>query len=186
MIALKDNLPVIQLASGQAIAFERDWLIRALSQAAHRAGYDKWWLAGHVAESVTSYLRDQKEVAMLSVENLTKAVQSVLQVIGYGEVGRHFIPGPATVQVSLVELARAAGAGYELAFFAHLGSRIAQLFAERSFYFELHGLEQCVKLLRARKVWSRDCDALRAEIVSFTREQAAAARAGQEIVFSLQ
>ena len=46
MISLKDNLPVIQLASGQAIAFERDWLVRSLAQAAARAGYAKWWLAG--------------------------------------------------------------------------------------------------------------------------------------------
>ena len=83
MICLKDNLPVIQLASGQAIAFERDWLVRSLTQAAARAGYAKWWLAAHVAESVTEFLRDQPELNVLPVERLTAAVRSVLQVIGY-------------------------------------------------------------------------------------------------------
>src|SRR5882757_3228921 len=39
MIAFQDNLPVIELANGQAIAFDRDWLVRSLSQAAQRAGY---------------------------------------------------------------------------------------------------------------------------------------------------
>ena len=65
MICLKDNLPVIQLASGQAIAFERDWLVRSLTQAAARAGYAKWWLASHVAESVTEFLRDQPDLNVL-------------------------------------------------------------------------------------------------------------------------
>ena len=73
MISLKDNLPVIQLPSGQVIAFEQEWLVRSLSQAAARAGYAKWWLAGHVAQSVTSYLHDQQEVNVLPVEQLARA-----------------------------------------------------------------------------------------------------------------
>ena len=186
MIALKDDLPVIQLASGQAVAFERDWLVRSLAHAAQRAGYCKWWLAEHVAESVTSYLRDQRELTVLPVEQLTKAVQSVLQVIGYAEVGQHFVPGPHKVQVSLVELAREAGSGYELAFFEMLGRRIQELLREKSTHFELVGLESCVKILRVRKVWSRDCDALRMEIVSFAREQTGTAAAPHDVSFTLQ
>jgi hypothetical protein len=186
MIAFKDGLPVIQLASGQAVAFEREWLVRSLARAAQRAGYGKWWLAEHVAESVTTYLRDQREVTVLSVEKLTKAVQSVLQVIGYAEVGQYFVPAPQKVFVSLVELAREAGTGYELAFFHQLGRRIQELLREKNAHFELLGLEPCVKLLRARKVWSRDCDALRAEIVSFAREQTGTAAAEHDVTFALQ
>jgi hypothetical protein len=186
MIALKDNLPVIQLASGQAVAFEREWLVLSLAQAAQRAGYGKWWLAEHVAESVTSYLRDQREVTVLPVEQLTKAVQSVLQVIGYAEVGQHFVPAPQRVCVSLVELAREAGTGYELAFFDRLGRCIQDLLRQRNEHFELLDLEPCVKLLRARKVWSRDCDALREEIVSFAREQTGTVAAELNVTFSLQ
>jgi hypothetical protein len=186
MIAFKDGLPVIQMANGQAVAFERDWLVRSLASAAQRAGYGKWWLAEHVAESVTSYLRDQKEITVLPVEKLTTAVRSVLQVIGYGEVGQYFEPGPLQVRVSLVELAREAGTGYELAFFERLRLRLRQLLQEKSLHFELLGLEPCVKLLRARKVWCRDCDALRAEIVYFARQQAGTATARHEITFSLR
>jgi hypothetical protein len=186
MIAFKDNLPVIQLASGQAIAFERDWLVLSLAHAAQRAGYGKWWLAEHVAESVTTYLRDQREVTVLPVEKLTKAVQSVLQVIGYAEVGQHFIPVPPKVRISLVELAREAGTGYELAFFDRLGRCLQELLRENNTHFELLGLEPCVKILRARKVWSRDCDALRAEIVSFAREQTGTAGAKHDVSLSLQ
>ena len=78
---------------------------------------------------------------------------------------------------SLVELAREAGTGYELAFFDMLGRRIQELCRAQSTCFELLGLEPCVKLLRARKSWSRDCDALRIEIVSFAREQTGTAAA---------
>jgi len=185
MICLKDNLPVIQLASGQAIAFESEWLVRSLAQAAARAGYAKWWLAQHVAESVTSYLRDHECVNVLPVERLTSAVQSVLQVIGYGEIAPHFVPAPPRVQVSLVELAREAGSGYEMAFFLQLARRIQSLCQENHSCFELLGLEPCVKLLRARKTWSRDCDVLRAEIVSFVRDQMGTMAANHAISFSL-
>ena len=186
MIAFKDGLPVIQLPNGQALAFDREWLLRALAQAAQRAGYGKWWLAEHVAESVTSYLRDQKEVNVLPVERLTTAVRSVLQVIGYGEVGQYFEPGPPKVNISLLELAHEAGAGYELAFFDRLGRRIHELLVEKASHFDLVDLEPCVKLLSARKVWCRGCDALRAEIVSFAREQTGTAAAHHDVSFSLQ
>jgi len=185
MISLKDNLPVIQLPSGQVIAFESEWLVRSLVQAASRAGYSKWWLASHVARSVADYLHDQREVNVLPVERLTNAVQSVLQVIGYAEIGRHFVPAPPRVQVSLLEMARAAGSGYELAFFELLARRIHELCQEKNSCFDLLGLEPCVKLLCARKTWSRDCEVLRTDIVSFAREQIGTAAADHEVTFSL-
>ena len=63
-----------------------------------------------------------------------------------------------------------------------LGRRIQELCREKSACFELLGLEPCVKLLRARKTWSRDCDALRTEIVSFAREQTGTAAANHEVI----
>lgn len=185
MIALRDDLPVIQFPGGQVIAFERDWLVRSLAQAAHRAGFPKWWLAEHVTESVADFLRDQRELTVIPLARLSQAVQSVLQVIGYSEVAQHFVPAAPTVRVSLLQLAREAGTGYELAFFQQLASRLREL-AESSEHFELHSLEPCVKLLRARKVWCRDCDALREEIVSFTREHTGTAAAKHPVTFSLQ
>lgn len=185
MIAFHDHLPVIELASGQAVAFERDWLVRSLARAASRAGYAKWWLAEHVAESVTAYLREQEDLNVMPVDRLTAAVQSVLQVIGYSEVAQHFIPAPHRERVSLLDLARLAGAGYELAFFELLGRRIQELVASESCDFELHGLNRCVRVLCATKTWSRCCDALRGEIVTFTREHATAAAARGEVTFSL-
>ncbi|HEV7866627.1 MAG TPA: hypothetical protein VGO90_03030, partial [Chthoniobacteraceae bacterium] len=99
---------------------------------------------------------------------------------------QHFVPAPRRVQVSLLELAVEAGSGYELAFFDGLGRRIQSLMTERNCCFEFFGLEPCVKLLRARKAWSRDCEALRAEIVSFARTQTGTVAAQRDVFFALQ
>lgn len=185
MIAFRDNLPLIQLANGHAISFDRCWLIRSLCRAAAKAGYANWWLADHVAQSVTEYLRHQRETNVLSIERLNSSVRSVLEVIGYAEVSQQFESGRPRVQVSLLELARDAGTGYELAFFEILGRQIQQLVCEQGCDFELLGLDRCVKLLKARKVWSRDCDSLRNEIIFFTRSQTEQAAGSQEVAFSL-
>ena len=185
MICLKNNLPIIELASGQAIAFERDWLIRSLTQAAALAGYSQWWLAHDVAQAVTQFLEEQSATNVLPIETLTATVQSILQVIGYAEIGQHFTPAPPRVQISLLDLAREASTGYELAFFELLGRRLQDLCREPGSYFELLGLESCVKLLRSKKTWSPDCDALRLEIVSFTREQIEIVAIQNPVSFSL-
>jgi len=184
MIAFKDHLPLVEFEGGQVVAFQRDWLVRSLAQAAHKAGYQKWWLAEHVAESVTAYLTYHEE-NVVTVPGLAKSVQSILQVIGYAEIASHFVPGPPLLRLSLHDVACAAGNGYELAFFDMLAHRIQELMEVNATYFELLELERCVKHLRSKKIWSRDCDVLRAEIVAFVREQIVASKPGQEIAFSL-
>lgn len=185
MIAFRDNLPLIELPNGQAVAFEQDWLVRSLARAALKAGYANWWLAEHVAESVAEYLRGQRDLNVLPVGQLSKAVCSALEVIGYREVARCFEAGRPRVRVSLVEIARDAGAGYELAFFDKLGRVIRVLLEERVFDFELLGLEECVKILQSRKVWNRECDALQIEIISFARSQTRLAAEENEVSFAL-
>src|SRR4051794_37649474 len=105
MIAFRDELPLIQLRDGQAVAFERDWLIRSLARAALSAGYQQWWLAEHVAESVTVYLRQRADTTVLPVETMADAVRSALRVIGYGEIADRFQAGRPKARISLLELA---------------------------------------------------------------------------------
>ncbi len=186
MIAFADGLPLIQLEDGQSVAFQREWLLRSLVQAAARAGFQKWWLAEHVAESVTAYLALQYEENVITVPQLHAAACSVLQVIGYGEVAPHLELGVPGVRLSLMELAREAGTGYELLFFARLGRRLRTLLHGGATYFELVGLAPCVKHLRARKSWSRGCNDLQEEIVTFVRKQTVAVPTGEEVTVRLQ
>lgn len=183
MIALPDALPLVEFDNGRVVSFQRDWLVRSLVQAAHKAGYPQWWLAEHVAESVTTYLTLRFNENVMPIPRLASAVQSILQVIGYAEVASHFAPGPPPMKLSLLELAREAGSGYELAFFEILGRAIQELLAASATHIEFFALDRAIRHLRSRKLWSRDCDALRAEIVAFVREQVGAAQ--QEIVVSV-
>ena len=186
MIALHDGLPLMKFDNGEIAVFQRKWLLWCVLQSAQRAGYPKWWLAEHVTESVGAYLATQCEENVVPVAGLAKAVRSVLQVIGYAEVAHHFVAEPPLARISLAQLAREAGSGYELAFFDSLNRQMEELLAKRHFCFELFGLEHCVKTLKARKIWSRQCTTLRTEIVAFVRERMESHQtAGREIIFSL-
>lgn len=185
MIALPNDLPLIRLDDGEAVPFEPEWLTCSLARAARRAGLVQWWLAPHVTASVTEYLRADHNAPVIDATRLEQAVQSVLQVIGYAEVGRYFIVGRPVLAISLVDLAREAGAGYELAFFRLLAHRLAQAFASHTPHFQLIGLDRCVKMLNARKAWSRNCETLQSEIVVFARQHIAQAVTDHDVTFSL-
>ena len=169
MIAFRDNLPLVRFTDGQVMNFERCWLSEALRRAAADAGYKKWWLADHVTESVTSYLEQDYDESTVSISRLEKAVQSVLQVIGYSDVAQHFRTNPPPVRISLAKLARDAGNGYELAFFELLRHRLREVLDSKALHVEFVELHRCVKHLRSAKVWRRDCAGLMSEIVGFVR-----------------
>jgi len=181
MIALADGMPLVQLDDGRVVAFQRDWLVRALGKAALKAGYQKWWLADYVTETAAGYLAAYFPSNAISVPRLTRLVADVLQVIGYSEISSYLVLGTPGERLDLVDLVREAGAGYELAFFERLRARLQSLIGAGTTDVDLVGLAPCVKQLRARKSWSRGCDALQEEIVSFVRTQTLAAPPEKEI-----
>jgi hypothetical protein len=167
MIALKDHLPLLKFPDGKVVHFESSWLIQSLLRAATTAGYNKWWLAEHVAASVANFLEKDFDEQVVTTDRLQKAVQSVLHAIGYNDISTHFVPQPPPVRISLVDLAREAGNGYELVFFGLLRDRLREAFVSPAQEVQLMGLQDCVKTLRAAKTWQRSCSGLRTEIVTF-------------------
>lgn len=171
MIGFHNNMPLVRFADGSVLPFERSWLAGALARAAERAGYKKWWLAPHVTESVTNYLEQDFDDSVVTIKRLEQAVQSVLQVIGYADVAGHFHAAPPPARISLVELARDAGHGYELVFFDLLRSRIREALEGKPERLEICDAHNGVKILRSAKNWRRDCTGLLDEIVGFVREE---------------
>jgi hypothetical protein len=169
MIATRDSLPLIVLEDRRAIAFDYGWFTRALNVAAQRAGYPNWWLAPHIAGSVQTWLETLASRNTLPARLFIRAVREALKVIGYEKIGECFEASAPFARISLPELARDAGNGFELAFFDALHRRLDEVLHSGGSYCELHGLHQCVKLLRQQRTWSRDCAALLDEIVDFTR-----------------
>ena len=100
MIGFHDNMPLVRFPDGQILPFQRAWLVGSLSRAAELAGYKKWWLAQHVTESVTNYLEQDFDDSVVTIKRLEQAVQSVLQVIGYGDVAGHFRASPPPARTS--------------------------------------------------------------------------------------
>ena len=185
MIALKDGLPLVKFDGGRIVAFERTWLVISLLTAAKKAGHPEWWLAEHLTESITTYLQLRFNENVLTLPRLAKAVRSVLRDLGYSEVAHHFKPAPPLSKISLLDIAREAGTGYELAFFDRLGRLLKMIMTEKSQQLQIIDLKHCVKLLRSKKIWSRDCERLQAEIVAFTREQINLNHSGHEINLSI-
>src|SRR6201993_4539281 len=127
MVAFKEEFPYLRCDSGQLFEFDRDWLHAAINRAADQAGYPRWWLTDHVTESIAFYLRLRNDESVVPFAQLSHTVHYVLKVIGYKEIIPYFVPSPPPVSFSLLEVAKEAGAGYELAFFDGLEKRINAL-----------------------------------------------------------
>lgn len=171
MISFQNHLPLVRFPDGQVIPYERTWLAGSLAKAAERAGYKKWWLAPHVTESVTNYLEQDFDSSVVTISRLEKAVQSVLQVIGYADVAENFHASPPPARISLMEVARDAGHGYELVFFGLLRTKLQEALESKAERLEICDAHNGVKMLRAAKNWRRDCSGLLDEIVSFVRNE---------------
>jgi len=173
MVAFKEEFPYLRCDSGQLFEFNQQWLHAAITRAADQAGYPSWWLTDHITESIAFYLRLRNDEPVVPFDQLSQTVRYVLKVIGYKEIIPFFSPSPPPISFSLLDIAQAAGAGYELAFFDGLEKRIAALVNTGTDSLQLCGLQACVKHLRGAKTWTRACDSLREEVVCFIREKLA-------------
>jgi len=168
MIALIDELPLVEFENGLVFAFRREWLRQHLVKAAAEAGYRDWWLADHVAQSVTNYLITQYESNVLSATDLRSSVSEVLATIGYAEVAKHFVPTRPARDISLLELAVTSGE-HELTFYTLLRDAIAEEMGDQVNNICLIHLNAAVKKLLSVKLFTEDCAVLRDEIVAFAR-----------------
>jgi hypothetical protein len=173
MVAFKEEFPYLRADSGQLFEFDQQWLRAAITRAADKAGYPSWWLTDHITESIAFYLRLRNDEPVVPFDQLSQTVRYVLKMIGYKEIVPHFSPAPPPIAVSLLEVAEAAGAGYELAFFDGLEKRMSALVGTGADNLHLYGLQPCVKHLRGAKAWTRACDTLREEVICFVREKLA-------------
>jgi len=185
VIALKDNYPLVRFQDGSVMNYDRAWLSSAVIRAAENAGYKKWWLTNHVTESISVFLKQEFDENTVTISRLEKAVQSVLQVIGYSDVARCFQTLPLPLRISLSEIATEAGTGYELVFFELLRVRLREIIESTAQQVEFCDLHECVKLLRSAKIWRRDCSVLQSEIVLFIRGELDMSRRANELSLQL-
>lgn len=171
MIAILDQNPLVEFPDGRQVPFERRWLEFCLRETATVVGMGDWRMEAHLAESVSQFLRRDYQHPILPAEKLTEFVVRALGGVGFPEVGKAFQLLPPPERLSLLEVAEAAGSGYELGFFALLSSRLRALLAAGARQIACEDLRPCVKRLRQAKRWRRDCRGLGEEIVDFIRAE---------------
>ena len=122
MIALPSGLPFIRIGKDNLAVCEPQWLQSTLESAAEKSSVPPW-LAADVSRGVEAFLRNHYEGTVIDVDDLFDRIRKTLSGIGLENVADNLEATPPRVRISLSDLARKAGSGYELAFFDLLKSR---------------------------------------------------------------
>lgn len=165
-------MPLLMIGSKEVVHYEKEWLQEAISRAALEAGHEGWWFAEDVAKGMILYLQKRFRRNTITLQELFDKISKTLTTIGFQDVADKLVPTPPPLRISLIDLAREAGSGYELVFFELLRQQLleARNFGAEQIHFS--ELKRCVKHLRGTKRWGKDCDLLEREIVHFVQERA--------------
>jgi len=175
MIALPAGLPLIRVSPETLAVCEPDWLEETLVKTAEGSDVPQW-LAEDVSRGVEAFLRNHFEGTVIDVDDLFARIRETLENLGLGEMAGNLEVSPPQVKISLTDLARRAGDGYELAFFNLLEARFRSAMQGGVSKVNCYGLQNCVKNLTAAQRWTRRCQLLEDEIREFLHaEQAKAA-----------
>lgn len=166
MIALPQAMPFIRIGSSSLALCQADWITETLTKAT--AGTDvPSWMAEDISKGVERFLTHHYRGSVIGSEELFDRIEKTLSNLGLDEVADNIDKTPPPVRISLSELARRAGSGYELAFFQLLDDQLRSAASGGASRVECHGLRTCVKRLSSSKKWSRRCDVLQSEITQF-------------------
>ena len=145
---------------------EPQWLTKALTDATEDTGVPEW-LAVDVSRGVEAFLRNHYDGTVIDFDDLFERIRLTLNGIGLGEIAANLEVSPPKIRISLTDLARRAGSGYELMFFDLLKSRFRSAAGGGVRDLDCYGLRACVRHLTATKRWTRNCGFLESEISEF-------------------
>lgn len=167
MISLIGNRPAIQVGRHQVLHYDTSWLGVALRRAAAAAERDDFPFVEEIRKGVETYLETRCPLRLLPLEDLFDRMRHMLQRIGCDGIAEKLEPLAPPVTLSLVGAARAAGNGFELAFFEHLRKELTDLRAAGAEEVRFTGLRESAILLCGAEKWDSRCEAMLADIRSF-------------------
>ena len=167
MISFVGNRPAIQIGPYQVIDYDTAWLDDAILRAAKAADLEDFPLVGEIRNGIELYLENKCPLRLLHLEDLFERMRKMLVKIGCHHIAEKLEPLAPPVTVSLVTAARAAGNGFELAFFETLRAELVELRAAGAEKVHFTGLRESTLILRGKTKWSKPCDTLLAEIKGF-------------------
>lgn len=167
MISLIGNRPALQVGRHQVIDYDTAWLQDALKRAAEAANQEDFPFLDDIHNGVVEYLETKCPLKLLELESLFERVRRMLVMVGCEGIADKLEPQAPPVTVSLVEAARRAGNGFELAFFESLRAELLEL--KQAGVRDIHftGLRESSLILRGCEKWNKRCEALLEEIETF-------------------
>lgn len=166
MIALPAALPLIRISQENLALCEPAWLQETLKHAACAAEVPEW-LAEDVSKGVECYLKNHYPGTVIEVGDLFDRIRSTLNNLGLTDLATHLNDAPPPIRISLTELARKAGPGFELGFFQLLSRQFRSAADCGARQLVCYGLKASVKKLATAEKWSPRCRRLEAEIRDF-------------------
>ena len=173
MIALPAQLPLLRVGRYEVTTYGQDWLEENIRDAARAAGQADWWFTPDIVRSLMIYLRERFPGSTITLDELTGKIRSILEKIGFTEIGDRVALTPPALSLSLDDLAREAGEGFELRFFQLLDARLQELADLGAPAVSLTEAHDGVKRLCAAKYWTQTCRKLEQEIAIFLRNRMA-------------
>ena len=167
MISFIGNRPALQIGPHQVLDYDTVWLEDALRRAARAADHEDFPLVAEIRNGVELYLENQCSLRLLHLGDLFERMRKMLVKIGCERIAEKLEPLAPPLTVSLVEAARSAGNGFELAFFETVRAELSQLREAGAEDIRFTGLRESAMILRGKSKWSRQCDILLAEISAF-------------------
>ena len=167
MVCLPGQLPLLKFGNHEAVSYEARWLVDEITRAAAKAGHEDWFFAKDITRAVIEYLRHRHPRNTITIEELYKKIEHVLEYLGCDDIARSLEIDPPPVRVSLSELAKDAGDTYELGFFKMLEERIAATEGSGCKQLLCDGLRGATKRLCSVTRWTPDCERLAGEIDEF-------------------
>lgn len=171
MIALPAQLPLLRVGRYEVTTYSQDWLEENISNAARAAGQGDWWFTPDIVRSLMIYLRERFPGSTITLEELTGKIRHILSKIGFNEIGEQVSLVPPALSLSLDDLAREAGEGFELLFFQLLDARLRELSDLGAPVVALTNAHEGVKRLCAAKYWTQNCRQLEVEISTFLQNR---------------
>lgn len=170
MISLPQQLPLIQVGPGQIAACDPEWLQNTLRGSARSANVPDFF-ADDIVRGVVYFLRNSYRGTVIAIETLFDKIRSSLNDVGLREMSEMLATTPPPISISLTDIARCAGSGYELRFYQILAERF-RVAAERDVeHVYCYGLRKSVKHLTGAKNWSPRCESVSLEIQGFLNAQ---------------
>lgn len=166
MIALPADLPLIRISRETLALCEPAWLQETLKSAALAADVPEW-LAEDVCKGIESYLKHHFPGTVIDMPDLFARIKRTLGQLGLADFAAQVSEMAPPVRISLPDLARRAGPGFELLFFELLKQRFRSAADGGARRLICYGLRNSVKQLTTAAKWSVRCDRLEREIMAF-------------------